>query len=182
MIDSIAKSYANALIDLLNESKISINDSVSELQLIGRIVSDEEISKFLNHPNIPTNEKIKIIEDALTNKKDVFNKTIVSFTKVLVENNRIMNLSDIIAVMNEYLDNLNNVVRVEIITNKEIKEKTLNEIIAYLEKEFKREVITSVTLDERIVGGIIVKRNGYVLDASILNKLKAIKDTVIYGE
>lgn len=182
MIDSIAKSYANALIDLLNESKISISDAVSELQLIGKIVSDEEISKFLNHPNIPMSEKIKIIDGSFTNLTNKFNKTIVSFIKVLVENYRINSLNDIIAVINEYLDNLNNVVRVEIITNKELKEKTLNEIIAYLRKVFKRDVITKVTLDEKIVGGIIVKRNGYILDASILNKLKAIKDTVIYGE
>ncbi len=182
MIDSIAKSYANALIDLLNESKISISDAVNELQLIGIIISDEEISKFLNHPNIPMSEKIKIIEDALTNKNGIFNKTIISFTKVLIENSRIMSLCDIIAVMNEYLDDLNNVVRVEIITNTELKEKTLNEITAYLKKVFKRDVLTKVTLDDKIIGGIIVKKNGYVLDASILNKLKAIKDTVIYGE
>ena len=52
MIDSIAKSYANALIELLNESKVSIEDSVLELQLIEKIVSDDEISRFLKYPNI----------------------------------------------------------------------------------------------------------------------------------
>lgn len=180
MIDSIAKSYANALIELLNESKVSIEDSVLELQLIEKIVSDDEISRFLKYPNILKAEKINIIHDALN--KYHFNNTINSFIDVLVDNDRICDITNIIEAIVLYLDNLKGVVRVEIITNQELKEKTLKALISTLKMEFKKEVIVNVTIDKDILGGIIVKRNGYVLDASILSKLKAIKDTVIYGE
>ena len=180
MIDSIAKSYANALIELLDESKVSIKDSIEELQIIEKIVSDDEISRFLEYPNIYKSEKLNVIKDALSKYK--FDKTIVSFIEVLVNNNRILELNNIIDACNEYLDNLNSVVRVEIISNKNLKEKTLKNIIDCLKKEFKKDIIANVLVDEAIIGGIVVKRNGYILDASILSKLKSIKETVIYGE
>lgn len=180
MIDSIAKSYANALIDLLNESKISIESSLKELQLIEKIVSDDQISRFLKYPNIVKSEKICVVKDALT--KYQFNNTIVSFVEVLVDSERVDSLSGVIEAINEYLDNLKGAVRVEIISNKELNEKTINALVAYLRKEFNSEVIYTFTIDQSIIGGFVVKRNGYLLDLSVLNKLKAIKDTVIYGE
>lgn len=180
MIDSVAKSYANALIDLLNESKISIDDSLKELQLIEKIVSDDEISRFLKYPNIEKKEKINIINESLS--KYNFDKNIISFIEVLVDNNRIESLSSIIEAIFEYVDNLKGVVRVEIISNKDLNEKTLKALVAYLKDMFNKEVVPTVTIDETIIGGFVVKRNGYLLDVSVLNKLKAIKDTVIYGE
>ena len=42
-----------------------------------------------------------------------------------------------------------------------MKDSPLNEITAYLKKVFKRDVLTKVTLDDKIIGGIIVKKNGF---------------------
>ena len=54
-----------------------------------------------------------------------------------------------------------------------------SKIIKYLESSYQKKVISKETVDETILGGIIVKVNGMVTDDSILNKLKAIKDAVL---
>lgn len=52
-------------------------------------------------------------------------------------------------------------------------------IVSYLEDSYKKKVEAKEEIRDDIIGGIIVKVNGTIIDDSILNKLKAIKDTVL---
>ncbi len=175
MIDVLSKTYANALIDSINEMKsISIKDGYIELKQIEKILNDDTISKFLLHPNIELNRKISTIDKSL---KD-FSNVVVSFIKVLVENKTIDKLQSICEAYEEYLDEIENVIRIEITSSYVINKDTYDKLIKVLENNYQKKVIVTKKLDKNIIGGIIVKRNGTIIDDSLLNKLKTIKDTV----
>lgn len=178
MVDSISKAYAFALLDSLKDNKYSLDSGYLELTKIIEIIKDEKIYKFLVHPNIEKQEKNRIINEAFAS----FNKTIVSFIDVLIENNRIDRIDDIAKSYLDYLDDINGLVRVEVITNKKLSSDLENKLIATLEKSYQKKVIATYAIDESIIGGIIVKRGGYVVDDSIINKIKAIKDSILFGE
>lgn len=175
MTNALSKSYGIALMESLQEKKIDLNQALTELTQIEEIIEDNKINKFLVHPNIDKNEKIKIMEEAL--KK--FNKTVSSFILVLIENDRISELKGIIESFQEELYELNGIINVEIITKEELSKDLSKKIIKYLESSYQKKVISKEIIDETILGGIIVKVNGMVTDDSILNKLKAIKDAVL---
>ena len=175
MTNALSKSYGIALFEYLQEKKIDLNQALIELTQIEEIIEDNKINKFLVHPNIDKNEKIRIMEEAL--KK--FNKTVSSFILVLIENDRISELKGIIESFQEELYELNGIINVEIITKEELSKDLSKKIIKYLESSYQKKVISKETVDETILGGIIVKVNGMVTDDSILNKLKAIKDAVL---
>ena len=175
MTDALTKSYAVALFDSLRENNLGIDDALMELLQIEKIIKEDKIYKFLVHPNIDKNEKIDIIKKAL---KD-FNKTISSFILVLIENNRIEYLSGIIESFKEEYNEVKGIISVEVISRSKLDDDKLREIIKYLEGCYKKKVEAKVTIDEDIIGGIIVKANGKIIDDSILNKLKAIKDAVL---
>ena len=175
MTNALSKSYGIALFESLQEKKIDLNQALIELTQIEEIIEDNKINKFLVHPNIDKNEKIRIMEEAL--KK--FNKTVSSFILVLIENDRISELKGIIESFQEELYELNGIINVEIITKEELSKDLSKKIIKYLESSYQKKVISKETVDETILGGIIVKVNGMVTDDSILNKLKAIKDAVL---
>jgi F-type H+-transporting ATPase subunit delta len=175
MTNALSKSYGIALFESLQEKKIDLNQALIELTQIEEIVEDNKINKFLVHPNIDKNEKIRIMEEAL--KK--FNKTVSSFILVLIENDRISELKGIIESFQEELYELNGIINVEIITKEELSKDLSKKIIKYLESSYQKKVISKEIVDETILGGIIVKVNGMVTDDSILNKLKAIKDAVL---
>ena len=46
-------------------------------------------------------------------------------------------------------------------------------------KNYQKKVKAIETINSDIIGGIIIKVNGTIIDDSILNKLKAIKDAVL---
>lgn len=174
MIDSIAKSYATALF----ESSDDYDKILDSLQKIEKILEDEKTFKFLTHPNIEVKEKQKIIDEAF---KD-FDKLVVSFMDVIIENKRLDSFKDIVLAYQSFLDLKKGIVRVEIITNYELKKETYNKIIKTLEKNYQKTIIATTEISPDLIGGIVVKRDGYIIDNSLLNKLKSIKDNVLYSE
>lgn len=175
MTDALTKSYGVALFDSLQEKNVSLDLALTELAQIEKIITEEKINKFLIHPNIDNNEKINVIKSAF---KD-FNQTIVSFIFVLIENNRIDYFSGIIESFKELYNELKGIINVEVITREHLSRETFDKIIKLLEKNYQKKVEPVELIDEDIIGGIIVKVNGTIIDDSILNKLKAIKDTVL---
>ena len=175
MTDALTKSYAVALFESLRENNIDLDNALLELQKIAEIIREEKINKFLLHPSIDKNEKIDIIKEAL---KD-FNKTIASFILVLIENNRIDIYEGIIESFKEEYNELKGIINVEIITKEPLSGEMYKKIVSYLEDSYKKRVEATTKTNDDIIGGIIVKVNGTIIDDSILNKLKAIKDTVL---
>ncbi|MBO4666780.1 MAG: ATP synthase F1 subunit delta [Bacilli bacterium] len=175
MTDALTKSYAVALFESLRENNIDLDNALLELQKIAEIIREEKINKFLLHPSIDKNEKIDIIKEAL---KD-FNKTIASFILVLIENNRIDIYEGIIESFKEEYNELKGIINVEIITREPLSREMYKKIVSYVENNYKKRVEATTKTNDDIIGGIIVKVNGTIIDDSILNKLKAIKDTVL---
>ena len=175
MTDALTKSYAIALFESLRENQVDLEEALLELQKIAEIIREEKINKFLLHPSIDKNEKIDILKQAL---KD-FNKTISSFVLVLIENNRINIFGGIIESFKEEYNELKGIINVEIITREPLSGEMYKKIVSYLENSYKKRVEATTKTNDNIIGGIIVKVNGTIIDDSILNKLKAIKDTVL---
>ena len=175
MTDALSKSYAIALFESLQEKKFSLEQALIELSQIEKIITEEKINKFLVHPNIDKNEKIDIIKKALK----AFDKTIASFILVLIENNRIDYLPNIIESFKELYNELKGIISVEIITKEKLSDVLFKKIVHFLEKNYQKKVEAKEVFQDDIIGGIIVKVNGTIIDDSVLNKLKAIKDTVL---
>ena len=175
MTSAITKAYAEALFTTLKEKNFDLDKALSCLKDIKEIIMEDKINKFLIHPNIDKNEKIDILKEAFKN----IDQTISSFIFVLVENDRILDYEGIIESFEEELNELKGIINVEIITKEKLSREKYKEIINYLEKNYQKKVIAHETLRDDIIGGIIIKVNGTIIDNSLLNKLKAIKDAVL---
>lgn len=177
MIDSISKSYAQALMDLLLENNISYESGINDLKEINTIISDKDILNYLLFPEIKFSDKEELIKKSLKE----YNNIIVSFILVLLENKRISSLSDIIDAFQNNLDELSNVLRAEIVSCNNISDEYYKRIIKALEKNYNKKIIGKITYDKDVIGGIKVLINGSIIDDTLLNKLKSIKDTIING-
>ena len=174
MVDSISRSYATAFYDLCLDNKLNLNEGLDELKKAKQIIDDEMINKFLVHPSIDLEEKTSMIKSSFKQ----FNSLTVSFLQVLMENKRVNLLADIIDAYQEKLDELAGICRVEITSSDKLNDELLNKLIKTLELKYQKKVIATVTIDKSVLGGLIIKQNGYVIDDTLLNKLKAIKDNI----
>lgn len=165
------QAYAKALLDLSKENNIDINQIVSELQLVNSYFDDEFIS-FLNNP--------KISKD---NKKDVFNKVFNNLNKhvfaslmVLIDNNKIVYLNEVVTELKNLIDEEKGVVTVEVLTISKLSELEKLSIISYFIKKLGKKIELKETIDEKLVGGLVIKYQGKIIDGSLFTKQESLKE------
>jgi F-type H+-transporting ATPase subunit delta len=168
MIDNVPKQYAEALVLLDLDTK----ETVDNLNLVRAALENDQFVKFLEHPLISNEEKREVIEKTFSD----FKKDLISFLFVLIDNKRINILDDIISSYTYINDESNNIMSVEIISSNELTNEQIIAIIATLETRFKKKIKTTMVIDASIIGGLIIKYNGQVLDDSVIGKLKSLKE------
>lgn len=176
-MDSVTLSYATAISSLQKENNVSSKDTINDLEKINSSF-DDKIKKFLYSKAINANEKKRILGEALKG----FDKNIVSFIYVLIDNNRINKLSDIIIAYKEIVDKELGkiIVNVKVSNKLSDSEKTkLKEAIK--NKLFKDDLVYNTIeineiIDPSIIKGFVVEYQGKVLDASLLNKQESLKE------
>lgn len=173
MIEGLAaKRYAKALFELTKEAD-SLDKTEQDLQLIIKVIyEDEEIRKFLSHPQIAREMKKKIIAST-------FGENISKLTKnmlfQLIDNNR---QEVLVEILNQYVKLANDyrgIIDVEAISVISLNETEKNRITESFKIKFGKKVRLKNVIDSSIIGGMIIKIEDKVYDGSIKTKLQVMK-------
>jgi len=173
MIEGLAaKRYAKALFELTKETDL-LDRTEQDLQLIIKVIyDDEEIRKFLAHPQITREVKKKIVASALSDK-------ILKLTKnmlfQLIDNNRQEVLGEI---LNQYVKLANDhrgIIDVEAISVVSLNEKEKDKITESFQNKFGKKVRLKNKIDSSILGGMVIRIEDKVYDGSIKTKLQVMK-------
>ena len=140
------KPYAKALLDLSKENNIDINQIVSELQLVNSYF-DEEFISFLNNPKISKDNKKEVFNKAFNN----LNKNVFAVLMVLIDNNKIVYLSEVINELLSLIDEVNNVVTVEVISISKLSEIEKLSITNYFIKKLNKKITLKEVIDEKLL-------------------------------
>jgi F-type H+-transporting ATPase subunit delta len=165
------KPYAKALLDLSKENNIDINQIVSELQLVNSYF-DEEFISFLNNPKISKDNKKEVFNKAFNN----LNKNVFAVLMVLIDNNKIVYLSEVINELLNLIDEVNNVVTVEVISISKLSEIEKLSITNYFIKKLNKKITLKEVIDEKLVGGLVIKYEGKIIDGSLFTKQESLKE------
>ena len=165
------KPYAKALLDLSKENNIDINQIVSELQLVNSYF-DEEFISFLNNPKISKDNKKEVFSKAFNN----LNKNVFAVLMVLIDNNKIVYLSEVINELLSLIDEVNNVVTVEVISISKLSEIEKLSITNYFIKKLNKKITLKEVIDEKLVGGLVIKYEGKIIDGSLFTKQESLKE------
>jgi len=171
MTNSVSKEYSNVLFDL----ELDYQYVVSELKLLINVLKDIEIVKFFKSPIISSNEKKRIIKEALRLDDGDF----LYFLYVLVDNKRIDMIDNIYVDYCDLIDQKLNVGRFTVYTPTMLEEKIKSNIIIMLEKKYNKKVILDVIIDENLIGGIVIKYKNNVIDDSISFRLLDLKNQLL---
>ncbi len=167
----ISVRYAKALFSLaIEDSKADKVNKDAKLFMEACDIPDFKLA--LENPVILPSKKMKIFEAIFKGKVDELS---LKFLNLLTKNGREEFLKDI---SRNYLSlyrkhyGINSVV---LTTAFQINKKLKSEIIQILKKRFDTEIELNEIIDEKIVGGFIIKVEDKLIDASIKGKLKKLK-------
>ncbi len=165
--------YAKSLIDLSTEQNV-LEEIKNDMVLFEQVVDDNsELEAILKNPIVPLDKKLGILKDVFGAKVHQITN---SFLKLVVNKGRSAILFDTAKQFVAQYNAIKGIVTAEVTSAIALTEASKAEVVNLVKKEMgANEVIVKEKVDEKLIGGFILKVGDKQFDASIasgLNKLK----------
>lgn len=168
----VANRYATALMELAVEKK-SLEQFSSDAEFIhNTIAGSKELRLFLANPIIKKPVKLEVLKEILKSRK---NKDLIGFVEFIISKNREEMLPDIIKRFLEMRDDKLGILRGEVLCAVDLSAAQQKKFVGKLEEYTGKKVDLSFKLNEKIIGGFVVKIGDTVIDASITNQLRRLR-------
>ena len=177
MAKLVAKTYGEALFQLaLENGELDlIYDEI--LVAFDVLKENEDLVKFLNHPKISKENKIKTVEEIF---KGRFHDTTVGFLVIIVEKGRYNEILSIfeyfIHTVREYKKIGTAYVSSATELNQDQKEKIENKL---LETTNYETIDMNYAVDPSLLGGFVIRIGDRVVDSSLKLKLDLLKKELL---
>lgn len=171
-----SKIYADTLIRLGQDGSVSFDEILENLENIQKIcVSSKELVTVLQNPTISIDTKNSIIDEVFSQNID---KKIKDFLKIIIEKKRFNEFNSIVSSFKAELDKINNIKHVEIISAINLDENNKQTILAKIENKIQKQVIANWTVDNSIIGGLVIKFDDNIIDSSLKQKLEKLSKII----
>jgi F-type H+-transporting ATPase subunit delta len=174
LVEELARVYSEALfgaakeqgkIDLIRDQLATLADAIDR---------QRELHVFFFSPLFSTREKKEGLERLLVGADENF----INFLKVLIDNHRMPVIFHIRKQYEELWREEHRLLPVEITSAVELDDQIARQIQERVEQQTGRRVELTRTVDENILGGLVVRVSNMILDASIRNQLERLRRQV----
>jgi F-type H+-transporting ATPase subunit delta len=174
-----ASRYAKSLIDLSTEQGAMEAVRADMASIVSVITANPMLGAILNNPIIPLDKKAGILKDTFSGRvsavTDLFLKLIVSKGRsaIVFETAK--------AYLSQY-NALKGIITAEVTSAIPLTEANRAEIVTIVKREVgANEVLIKEKVDEKLIGGFILKVGDRQFDASIASNLNKLKKEFSHG-
>lgn len=172
----ISDRYAEALVQLAQESKLSFDEISSNLLLIKETLNNSpDLKTFLSSPVTSMEDKKEIFEKVFATE---LNQYILNFAKVLVDKSRFDIFDEVFESYNKILDKINKIQRIKVTSAVELKQEAKDKLIKKLEDKLKQTVACDWEISPDLFAGLIIKMGDNVIDLSLKHKLEDLSKVI----
>jgi F-type H+-transporting ATPase subunit delta len=175
----LALRYAEALYELAAE-KQALDAVEKELAIVDKTLADYgELATLLYHPQVP-----------VAAKKDTVNKVfgtqvseyVRNFLLLLIDKRREMALPSIIKEYTVLANKARNIAEAEVTTAVALSDGEQTALKAKLSAVTGKNIVLKTKVDNRLMGGVIVKLGDKLIDGSVVRQLSALKAALLKTE
>ena len=177
--NAIARRYAKALIELATEEQAveKYHGELTDFETL--LAACPEASAVFSSPAFTVGVKKELLKEIVGRLP--MSGTVSNFLFVLLQKNRLGQLSQIIAGYRAFADELSGVLRGTVTSALPLEEKQVSELRTSLEKSTGKKVLLQVELDSSLIGGVVTRIGDKIFDGSIRTQLDRIQDILQKG-
>ena len=165
--------YARALFELASE-KGTVDDWLVQLDLAVQVLNDDEFRALLNHAEVSLLRKREAVEAVLA-EVDPMVQNLIS---LLVARGSVGVVGDVYDNYTRLVDIAKGRQRVELTSAVELEDNKIDKIKIFVEGLVKKEVVIHTSVDESILGGIVIQIGDQLLDGSTKTQLEGLRKQV----
>lgn len=172
----VARRYAGALFSAARKQDI-VHPVESDLETIhGLLVSRKEFGALLRNPDVTPERKLAFLEKVFSDRVTALT---MAALRLLVQKRR----EDLIAVVYlryaELRREAESVARVVVTSAYPLDEAERDRIALRVGQQTGRTIEASYEVDPKLIGGVRVAYDDYVLDGSVRGNLKRLRQTIL---
>jgi F-type H+-transporting ATPase subunit delta len=173
---TIARNYAEALLELAKRAKDLRGWGTLIQSIADAMARDQTLRAFLQTPRIDAATKNGVLRKALVDRAP---STFVRFVESVVTHRRQMLIPEISQEYMDLVDAAENRMHANVTVAREADDKTRQLIAERLSRVFNKTVVPHLTVDERIIGGLVVRVGDTVMDGSVRRKLGTLRSRML---
>jgi F-type H+-transporting ATPase subunit delta len=167
--------YARAFADVVTEMQLSAPAIDKELSdFLGTWDESAELREIFGDPSVPAAQKIAVL-DAMKGKLHLADQ-VRNLLAVLINNDRIGSVHEVVAEYRAELQRRMGIHQAEVITARALNAQDKAELLEHVAVLAKGQVEASFTLDEKILGGVVVRIGSTVYDGSVLGRIERLRE------
>ncbi|MDW4499815.1 F0F1 ATP synthase subunit delta [Sulfitobacter sp. D35] len=173
---SIAERYATAVYDLAKDSN-SVKDVESDLDALGAAISDSADLRDLIHSPIYSREEQTGAISAIVDKMDL-SQTMANTLRLMASKRRLFVLPQLIAALRALIAEEKGEVTADVVSAKALTKSQAEKLSKTLTASTGKTVTLNATVDESLIGGLVVKVGSRMIDTSIRAKLNSLQNAM----
>jgi F-type H+-transporting ATPase subunit delta len=168
------KRYSKAVFEIALESN-QIDEWLRDLQKIAAMASISEFAEVMGNPKFSFENKSKLLVSYLQG----INSKALNLASILVRRGNFSIVKDIYSEYQVLLDQYKGVAQAEVTTAMTMDENQITKITSSLANLTGKKVVVSKRVDPRIIGGMVARVDGKIIDGSTRSQLAALKNEII---
>ena len=165
-----AKRYSQAVFEIALE-KNELERWQSDLKKIAGLARDADLMAAMENTKFRFNNKIKLLSEQLGD----INQLALNLVYLLVAKGKLNLIGEITDEYQRLLDSHRGIEQAEVLTTVPLNDTDKLKLAERLGAIVGKKVVIKAEVDSGIIGGIVAKIGGKLLDGSIRNRLEALK-------
>jgi F-type H+-transporting ATPase subunit delta len=171
-----ARRYAQAVFNIAREKK-EFERWQSDLDNVAVLSGDATVMALMENPKVRFEAKAKLLAGQLGD----INPLALNLVYLLVTKGRLARLGDIAGEYRRLLDDYHGIERAEVTTAIALEDKDVARLAEQLGAVVGKKVVVETKVDSSLIGGMVARVGGKLLDGSVLSQLAAMRKTLAGG-
>lgn len=168
----LAVAYATALLEVAAEQHAE-QQIAQELSDLAQLIREDRIfALFLRDPAIARRERERVLERVFG---DRLSPLMNNLMRVLNDRGRLGLLPDIAEVYEELLDEKLGKIEVDVTVPQKLSSELLEQVRRKVSAALNKDAVVYQYVDDSIIGGLVLRVQDKLIDASVKAQLEAIK-------
>ena len=175
---TIARNYAETLLELANKAKDLRGWGELVDQLANAVESDRRLRIFLESPRVSAQQKNAVIARA---SEGQLPRNFVRFLQALVSHRRQMLIPAIAREYHDLVDQVEHRIHASVTVAREVDDAERSMVVQQLSRAVGKEVVPHFHVNPSILGGVVVRVGDTVLDGSVRRRLSTLRTRMLSG-
>lgn len=172
-----ARRYARALVEIAEKQDALDETGEALAEIAGELRGNRELRRVLLNPRFARGARVRILEDIMDSSGA--SELLRNFVRVAAEKDRVGELSAMARSYQQLADERRGRVRARVSAARDLDPAALEKLREKLSEMTGSEVLVEVERDEKLIGGLVCRLGGVVMDGSIRNQLRSLRKTLI---